>query len=62
LCLANDLAATSVSDAAVPVAGDGFYYVARGINCHKNGEYDSLSASQQGDRDAEIKASASACP
>ena len=61
-CLANDLAGTSFTDATVPALGGGFFYLVRGVSCGGAGTYDSGAASQVGSRDAEINASANACP
>jgi hypothetical protein len=61
-CLANDQAGVSFLDATLPAAGDGFFYLVRGISCGGAGTYDSGAVSQVGSRDAEIAASASACP
>jgi hypothetical protein len=61
-CLANDDGATSVVSSGAPVAGDGFWVLVRGSGCGGAGTYDEGSASQQGSRDAEIAASALACP
>ena len=61
-CLANDQAGVSFPDATPPAVGDGFFYLVRGISCGGTGTYDSGAASQVGSRDAEIAASANACP
>jgi len=61
-CLADDLAATSIDDASAAPSGDGFWYLARGTSCGGSGSYNDGSASQSGPRDAEIAASAAACP
>jgi len=61
-CLANDAAATSYDDAATPPAADGYWYLVRGSSCGGPGTYDSGAPRQQGSRDDEIAASASACP
>jgi hypothetical protein len=62
LCVANDLAATTKSDPGIPAAGTGSWYLVRGSNCGGPGTYDSGAPSQVGARDAEIQASAAACP
>lgn len=62
LCLADDGAATTFSDGATPVAGDGFWYVVRGVSCGGMGSYDEGVPAQHGSRDAGIDASAGACP
>jgi hypothetical protein len=61
-CLADDSVATASDDAAPPPAGDGFWYLVRPVNCGGPGTYDSGGAGQSGSRDAEIAASANACP
>jgi hypothetical protein len=61
-CLANDQAAANYTDSALPPPGGGFFYLVRGTSCGGAGTYDSGAASQIGGRDAEIAASASACP
>ena len=61
-CLANDTSLNSVVDANVTSAGDGDWYLVRGANCGGAGTYDEGAAAQQGSRDAEIGAAASACP
>ncbi len=62
VCLADDTFQAEFEDADEPSVGGGFWYVVRGDNYDGNGTYDSLSASQVGSRDAEINASAFACP
>jgi N-acetylneuraminic acid mutarotase len=61
-CLANGSPGTSVVASSVPGAGDGLWFLVRGGSCVGPGTYDEGSASQQGSRDAEIAASANACP
>jgi hypothetical protein len=51
-----------VSDADIPAAGTGFWYVLRPVNCQGAGSFDSGSASQLESRDAEIAASGETCP
>jgi hypothetical protein len=60
-CLGNDLASPSASDAAVPAAGSGYWYLVRAVNCGGHGTYDAGAASQSGSRDAEIAASSHDC-
>jgi hypothetical protein len=43
-------------------AGQGFWYLVRAESCGGNASYNSGSPSQIGSRDAEIAASANACP
>jgi N-acetylneuraminic acid mutarotase len=62
-CIANDVAAATVSDGEVPPPTGGLWFVVRSVNaCSGAGTYDEPGSSQQGSRDAEIAASASACP
>lgn len=61
-CLASGTGATSASDTLTPPDGDGSWYLVRAQSCGGNGSYDDPSASQSGARDAEIVASAPACP
>jgi hypothetical protein len=61
-CLANDQATNSATYTGVPALGHAFWFLVRGANCAGRGTYDSGVASQVGSRDAEINASASACP
>ena len=59
----NDLiGGDAAADTDTPPAGQGYYYVARDVNCGGAGTYNSGDASQVGSRDAEIDASANACP
>ena len=48
-------------DATLPGAGDGFWYLVRGVNCGGHGTFDGGDAGQVGSRDAGIAASG-ACP
>lgn len=61
-CTANNLAATTLLDATAAPTGGGIWYLVRGSNCGGAGTYDSGALSQSGSRDAEIQASAGACP
>jgi len=62
-CLGNDvIGVNSAQDATVPSAGQGRWYLARGVSCGGAGTYDSLAVSQVGFRDAEVNASMLACP
>jgi len=61
-CLVNDQAGLSFGDGTQPPAGSGFFYLVRGTSCGGAGTYDSVGGNQVGSRDAEIAASASACP
>ena len=60
-CLADDTAGRSFTDPDLPVAGDGFWYLVRGVACGGGGTYDEGSPYQHGSRDAEIDASPNAC-
>lgn len=61
-CIANNLAVTTLLDNTGAPAGGGIWYLVRGSNCGGAGTYDSGALSQSGARDAEIQASAGACP
>jgi len=62
-CLSNDQTATSYLDtSAPPPAGDGSWYLLRGLSCGGPGTYDETAGSQSGSRDAEINASSNTCP
>ena len=61
-CLANDIPSTQVIDAGVPPPGDGWWFLARPLFSAGPGSYDGEGAGQVGSRDAEIAASALACP
>ena len=61
-CLENDLTGTSHDDRDVPVAGDGFWYLVRAVNCGGSATFDSGASSQVGTRDPGIALSPSACP
>jgi hypothetical protein len=62
LCVANDRTSPDASDDASTTPGDGFWYLVRAVNCTAAGSYDEAPGSQVGSRDAEIAASAAACP
>ena len=59
-CAANDTVGTSWTDPDLPAPGEGTWYVVRSVQCHSVGTWNSGGPAQQGDRDAEIDASASA--
>jgi hypothetical protein len=61
-CLADDTPLTNVTDGSIPAAGDGRWYLLRGLSCGGNGTYDSGDPRQVGSRDSEINASTNACP
>jgi hypothetical protein len=61
-CLGNNLAATTADDTSAVPVGQGFWYLVRAESCGGNASYNSGSPSQIGSRDAEIAASANACP
>jgi hypothetical protein len=60
-CLVAKTASIEHVDLAVPLAGNGFWYVARGASCGGDGTYDSGAASQRAGRDAGLGQAASAC-
>jgi hypothetical protein len=45
-----------------PASGDGYWYLARRVNCKGNGTFDSGAPSQSGSRDPEVSASGMECP
>src|SRR5262249_48310661 len=61
-CLANDLPSTHVDESDVPALGDGWWFLARPLFPSGPGSYDGEGPGQVGSRDAEIAASALACP
>jgi hypothetical protein len=61
-CLGAAAASPFVSDDEVPAAGDALWYLVRPRNCAGAGTYDSGAGAQAAPRDAEIAASAAACP
>lgn len=63
-CAANAVTANTVVVSGTPslVPGDGYWYLARPVNCKGNGTFDSGAPDQVGSRDAEILASGAGCP
>jgi subtilisin family serine protease len=61
-CLDNDWPGNNLPISDTPAAGDGFWFLVRGMNCTANGSYDTGSPSQVGSRDAGIDASPASCP
>jgi hypothetical protein len=61
-CVANNLAATFVSDGTATAPGDGIWYLVRAVNCGGVGTYDTDSPQQARGRDARIGAAVDACP
>ncbi len=62
-CLADDLAATSLEDDALPVEGDAFWYLVRAVDCGGPGTYDSASPGRvAGLRHPGIALSSERCP
>jgi len=59
-CEANDLVGTVLAEADAPPAGRGFWYLVRAASCRAVGTWDSGGPAQQGSRDDEIAAAASA--
>ena len=60
-CLEEELPVTVASAIDVPNEGEAFWFLVRAVNDDGNGTWDSLSASQQGQRDAEVD-EAGRCP
>lgn len=61
-CLGDDLAATWVPFGEDPAPGEGFWFLARGVDGLTGDAYDSGEPSQVGSRDAGIARSPAACP
>jgi spore coat protein A len=61
-CLADNAGPTSLAFSSNPAIGEGWWFVLRAATPGGPGSYDDGSASQVGSRDAEIDASAGACP
>jgi hypothetical protein len=61
-CVTDNLASTTVGVTDTVPPGAGYFYLVRGINGCAPGTYDSGAPSQVGSRDAEVNASALACP
>ncbi|MEW5806737.1 MAG: MopE-related protein [Acidobacteriota bacterium] len=62
-CLENDDTDTQATDTNNPPAnGEGFYYLTRAVNSYGNGTYNTETAKQIGDRDAEINSDPESCP
>jgi len=64
-CLQDDANISSFTDATNPNAASGVYYLVRpkgGAFCNQAGSWNSGGTGQAGDRDADIDASANACP
>lgn len=61
-CVANDVAATSLSDGAVAEAGGGFWFLFRGVKPGGNLTYDCLCDAQVDSRDPGINAAGGTCP
>lgn len=62
-CTGDDVTGATVVVSGTPdvVPGDGYWYLARRVNCKGKGTFD-LGTAQVGSRDAEIAASAAVCP
>ena len=61
-CLDNDRPTMAFLHTASPAAGEGWWYLVRGVNCGGNGTYHGGSARQHHDRDPGIAASGHDCP
>ena len=62
LCLADDSAASTAHDFAIPAAGQPVWYLVRPSNCGVAGTYDGGGSQQAAPRDPGIAASAFHCP
>jgi len=61
-CLENNGTDRHANDSASPAAGQGFWYLVRGVSTGGAGSYAVGDARERPGRDAEIAASAAACP
>lgn len=61
-CIVNDLADTVLAFSDTPAPGEGFWFLARGINAATQTSYDGWGVSQTAPRDDGIEASGLACP
>ena len=61
-CLVDDSIATALPHTDDPAAGQGMWFVVRGVSGSTNMTYDCAGSSLAGSRDAGIDASVSACP
>ena len=66
-CVASRIPGTTVTDGTTPPAGQGFWYVVRGVAevpgvCVARGSFDSGASSQVASRDPGISASGTGCP
>lgn len=61
-CLADDQPGTALPHAIDPPPGGGTWFLVRGVAGSVNLSLDTFSSSQAGSRDAEVAASAAACP
>jgi hypothetical protein len=61
-CLASNVSGSSATDAGIPAAGDGFWYLTRARNCAGVSTYDDGSPTLAPGRDGEIAASGNGCP
>ena len=60
-CVADNQISTQRDYIPNPTAGNGFYFLVRGVNCSGSGTYDTGSPSQNGSRDTEVEAAAVTC-
>jgi hypothetical protein len=63
-CAGDNIAKPTIVVAGTPqpAPGDGYWYLARRVNCKGKGTFDTGSARQVGSRDGEIAAAGVACP
>ena len=61
-CLANNLADTRLAHAVAPAAGEGHWFLVRGVGPGGQMTWDEPGTSQVGSRDAGINSAAAACP
>jgi hypothetical protein len=61
-CVVDNESGTAAMFSGDPGAGDGFWFLVRGVNCGGDGTFDSSGAAQVGDRDGGIAESVNSCP
>ena len=61
-CVGSDVLGDTVPYIAEPAAGEGFWFLVRGIDCPCACSYDSAGAGQFAPRDVGIAASPASCP
>ena len=60
-CIVDNVTDPALRHAESPMAGEGFWYLVRAVNCSDKGSYDTGESSQAMPRDDEIAASGNDC-